>query len=311
VQPGRYLRIPTGIHGVDLHTRGGFHTGNLNVLGGGHKTSIIARTAYLWARDGVPTANGRELVLVSVFAADESRDGFLSRFAQVEHIERDALDSEELLVSEPAWGALAPKLRDLDGRLRLWDPRDEKITVEEAADELVRDRSNIQRRVLIVDSLQAAQGWGCDSAETADSVRSKVDTRLATLLKIARRQRVCVVVLSELSRAGYRTRGGDSSVSKLATFKESGGIEYDADQGFVLERVDHEGRVDIHVVKTRWAPLTLSFESSAVAGSPTPRKASPKAPARTRRPTTRSTRWQPSWWRSSEGQLRPSRTETT
>ncbi|MBK6512637.1 MAG: hypothetical protein IPG04_00615 [Polyangiaceae bacterium] len=55
--PGRFLRVPTGIHGLDLAMRGGLRTANLAVVGGapgGHKTSIVGAMAYRWARDGVP-----------------------------------------------------------------------------------------------------------------------------------------------------------------------------------------------------------------------------------------------------------------
>lgn len=259
-QPGRYLRIPTGIDGLDAATRGGLRTGNLNVFGGapgGHKTSLLARVVYLWARDGVPTQKGRQPVYVSVVAADESRDGFLSRFGQIERVDRDELDDESLDVSGPAWERVAAFVQRLDGRLALWDPREDGRTVEQAADELAKRPGDVTRRVLLVDSLQARSGWGCDQ-EGADP-RAVVNGRLAMALRMARKLKLCVVITSELARAAYRQKGGDSSVSKLATFKESGGVEYDIDQGFVLERIDVEAGekplVDLHVVKTRWGQV--------------------------------------------------------
>ena len=280
--PGRFLRIPTGIHGLDLAMRGGLRTANLAVVGGapgGHKTSIIGATAYRWARDGVPTPAGRQPVLVSIMASDESRDGYLSRFGQIEQIDRDALDSEDLSVSRPAWAAVAGHVTALDGRLTLWDPRDDRITVEQAAERLAADPRPIERRVLIVDSLQAKCGWASDGAGH-DGPRSLVDARLGAAMHAARHLRLCVVVLSELSRAGYRQRPAESGASRIATFKESGGIEYDVDQGIVLERVDDEGRVDVHLVKTRWGEVDsvvrlrrggwLSYREEGIPPTPSP-----------------------------------------
>ncbi len=280
--PGRFLRVPTGIHGLDLAMRGGLRTANLAVVGGapgGHKTSIVGAMAYRWARDGVPTPSGRQPVLVSIMASDESRDGYLSRFGQIEQIERDALDSEDLAVSRPAWAAVAGHVAALDGRLTLWDPRDDQITVEQAAAMLAADPRPMERRVLIVDSLQAKCGWASDDAGH-DGPRSQVDARLGAAMHAARRLRLCVVVLSELSRAAYRQRPAESGASRLATFKESGGIEYDVDQGIVLERVDDEGRVDAHLVKSRWGEVGavvrlrrggwLSYREEGIPPTPSP-----------------------------------------
>jgi hypothetical protein len=85
-----------------------------------------------------------------------------------------------------------------------------------------------------------------------ESPRARIDLRLSTLLGIARRARLCVVVTSELSRAGYRK--GQEQVAKISTFKESGGIEYLADQAFVFDKVD-DSTFDVSVVKTRWGTV--------------------------------------------------------
>jgi KaiC/GvpD/RAD55 family RecA-like ATPase len=253
--PGRFLSVPTGIRGLDVATRGGIRSGTLTIVGGapgGHKTSLSARLAYLWARDGVDAATGHEDVLVSIVAADETRGGLLSRIGQIEHVDRDRLDSEDLSVSRPAWAVVATRLEAVKERFVIWDPREEPCTVESAGEELAKREAPTRRRVLVIDSVQARDGWACD-AEGDDSPRSRIDRRVAVAGRIARTHGLAVLLVSELSRAGYRSRESSNEVNPLATLKESGGLEYAADQVLILSRVEGDAaQIDLLVAKTRW-----------------------------------------------------------
>jgi replicative DNA helicase len=253
--PGRFLSVPTGIRALDVATRGGIRSGTMTIVGGapgGHKTSLLTRLAYLWARDGVMAATGHEDVLVSIVAADETRGGLLSRIGQIERVDRDALDSEDVLVSRPAWATVSTRILQVKDRFTIWDPREERCSVENAAEELAKRESPTKRRVLVIDSVQARDGWACD-AEGDDSPRSRIDRRVAVAGRLARSYGLAVVLVSELSRAGYRSKDSADEVNPLATLKESGGLEYAADQVLILSRVEGEvPRIDLLVAKTRW-----------------------------------------------------------
>jgi hypothetical protein len=127
----------------------------------------------------------------------------------------------------------------------VWDPREDQGATVEGAAELLAKEGGDARRVLVVDSLQSAAGWACDDPK--DETRRKIDRRLATLLGLARRLRLCIIVTSELTRAGYAN--GSENIGGMSTFKESGGIEYLADQLFVL--ASSKDQVSVSIPKTR------------------------------------------------------------
>jgi uncharacterized membrane protein len=167
-------------------------------------------------------------------------------------VDRDALDSEDVLVSRPAWATVSTRILQVKDRFTIWDPREERCSVENAAEELAKRESPTKRRVLVIDSVQARDGWACD-AEGDDSPRSRIDRRVAVAGRLARSYGLAVVLVSELSRAGYRSKDSADEVNPLATLKESGGLEYAADQVLILSRVEGEvPRIDLLVAKTRW-----------------------------------------------------------
>jgi replicative DNA helicase len=242
-------RIPTGLSALDASMRGGLWTYDLNIIGGapgGHKTSLVASLALGWARNGVPTVVGRQEVIVAICAADERRGGYLSRWGQMVGVSRDDLDDERPDVRRAAWEHVRVKLAAFSSRLILADPRE---TTNGTAERLATHLLSLpgHRKVLIVDSLQAAQAFAGENFDDRDR-RLQIDSRLHVLQGYASRG-LCVIALSELSRAGYSSR---EQGSKLAAFKESGGIEYNADQALVLTPDEDDGfAMEIHVAKTR------------------------------------------------------------
>jgi replicative DNA helicase len=109
------------------------------------------------------------------------------------------------------------------------------------------------RCCIIVDYLQVLPACQQD-AKHINGVKDKVDLHLSALRRLARRLKSPVLVISSENRKGY-------DYAKLDVFKESGGIEYAADQAMILSRDLEEEMVasqrnpyesmKLHIVKNR------------------------------------------------------------
>jgi KaiC/GvpD/RAD55 family RecA-like ATPase len=248
-QPGKYKRVPTGCAPLDAITGGGLQTKRIAVVGGAPgdlKTGLNLWIAVQIARFGAATAPA----MVIFVAADEGRDGLLSRLGQMGGATRVGLEDEDLDVSESHWAHVVRYLADLPN-LFIVDPgEDEGIdTVDDAIDlghQAAQEAG--ARLVIVVDSLQAAP-FRSDSvgAKRELSLREKIDARVATLKGVTKQRDALVIVVSELNRTAY---GRDGQIT-LAAFKESGAIEYGVDFAAVLKRVPDSFCTDVHVVKNR------------------------------------------------------------
>lgn len=250
--PGKYKRLPTYLEPLDGFLNGGLQTGRLVVIGGPPgvtKTGLTLALSYEMTRRGAEVSGRRYPVLASYIAADEPRDGCLSRLAQIEGLTRADLDNEDTDVSGPAWRLACERIGQVEG-FTIWDPREDTgVTVEAVAKETARIAAEAGGRPLvIVDSLQLAP-FDAELGMDDLSLRERTDAKMKALRKLTITHGVCFIVLSELNRGGY----GQGRSADLASFKESSGIEYGVDVGCLLSRVKDETGfvVEMTIVKNR------------------------------------------------------------
>jgi KaiC/GvpD/RAD55 family RecA-like ATPase len=210
--------------------------GSFGVLGGAPgsgKTTLLCQIA-LYRLEA-----GDHVVLL---AADESPDGLLIRLGQLLGLDREALEQGE----PEARRALATALRTYSPRLELLDVAD-GWTIEDAADSLMITAGE-SPKFLGVDSIQTARALGTD---TADGPRARADA-VVHALKGAARHGIFVLATSELARGAYRSNDPAQRSNSLASFKESGSVEYGVDFALVLRSVSGEADlVDVEVAKNR------------------------------------------------------------
>jgi KaiC/GvpD/RAD55 family RecA-like ATPase len=234
------LRLPTGFATLDAATRGGIPVGRVVVINGAPaagKSTVAVSLGNRFERAGAA---------VVFLAADEPADGILTRFGQLAGYSRDSLESE---------GPVGDSIRanfarsSADRRIAVIDPdaHDSMCTIEHAEQALLHLAGD-RPRVLVVDSLQTAR---CTAADGAESLREKIDAKIAVIKAIAKRGTL-VIAISEMSRAGYRSGSRAENISALAAGKESGSIEYAAALLLGLRSVAGEtGLVDVEVAKNR------------------------------------------------------------
>jgi len=210
--------------------------GSFGVLGGAPgagKTTLLCQVALhrLEAGDSV-----------TLLAADEGPDGLLIRLGQLLGFDREALEQGDPAVRE----AFAGALEAYGERLELLDVAD-GWTLEEATDRLVLLAGSTPA-FLGVDSIQTARAFGTDAAE---GPRARADA-VVHALKGAARRGVFVLATSELARGAYRSNDPSQRTTSLASFKESGSVEYGVDFALVLRSVTGEADlVDVEVAKNR------------------------------------------------------------
>lgn len=245
-QAGKYKRIPTTLPVLDEALNGGLQTNRLVILGGAPgvtKTTFALFIAERIAREGT--------TLVYVVAADESREGLLSRLSQMHGARRSQLESEDLVEAGAAWASAAERLRGLEESLVIWDPLEDGITVEQVAEHgksrLREPEARFDRLVLIVDSLQVAP-FDADESGAELTRKQIVDARLVTL-KALKDPATCIIAVSELNRGAY---SGQGAKPDLGSFKDSGSTEYAGDVLLTLARVKGEdGVIEILPQKSR------------------------------------------------------------
>lgn len=233
-------RLRTGIETLDTATRGGIPMGRIVVLAGApgsYKTGAAVSLGHTWERAGCA---------VAIFAADEPAAGIVTRLGQLAGFSRDALECEGDVGDSVRKGFA----RAAAGRfITVIDPgADESMRSIEDAEKALLHLADGRQRVLIVDSLQTAP---CAAAESAETPRERIDLKLAICKGIASRG-TTVILISEMSRAGYRSGSRGENISALAASKESGSIEYGASLLLGLRSVAGEpSLIDVEVAKNR------------------------------------------------------------
>jgi KaiC/GvpD/RAD55 family RecA-like ATPase len=244
-------RLPIGLPTLDAATRGGIPMARfVSIVGapGASKTNLSTWLGDGWERAGCG---------VLYVAADESRESIVTRLGQLDGFDRDLLEG------------LDPGRRNAFQRnarsraLKVIDPFADKIMLEQCEAELV-DLAAGRPRVMIVDSLQRVPSSG---AAAYESRREQLEYLVELLDQVAKRGTL-VIVISEMSRAGYRTGKRDMDISALAAGAETRAIEYASHLQIGLKPVRGErGIIDLEVAKNRLGPdkpeirLSLDFVS--------------------------------------------------
>ena len=244
-------RLPLGLQALNDATRGGAPLGKVITLvgaPGSNKTNFVTWLADNWERDGCH---------VAFLAADEERGSILVRLAQLDGYPRES-------VEEFDGGRREHFARAMSSRhFTVIDPFDDQVSLEQA-EQILIDDAQARPRVLIVDSLQTIP---CDEADTLETTQDQIKAKVAIIAGIARRGTL-VVMISEMTRAGYRTGKRDQDISALSAGAESRKIEYASHLMLGLRSVKGETSiVDIEVAKNRLGQAkpdlraTLDFQS--------------------------------------------------
>lgn len=241
---GKYRRIPTSIDALNDALGGGLQTFRLVAFGGapgGSKTTLALDVAR-----GI-AAEGR--AVVHFVAADEPREGVISRLAQMRGQRRADLEHESPETQTRALAAAADALRALDDRFVIWDQDADRVSIEAVARDAKAHARELGLPLLfVIDSLHSAR-FESDATIGGDGSRKMtIDARML-VLRALRDPNTCVLVISELNRGAY---SGQGARPDLGSFKDSGGIEYQADAPFTIERVkDEPGVIEVRAQKNR------------------------------------------------------------
>jgi replicative DNA helicase len=272
---GQTDQIATGFATLDEAVRGGLRTGKLVAFGGAPgagKTTWAMQLAWRWALQGIH---------VAVLAADEDADGLLIRVGQACGFTR-----EDLEAGNPSARAFFAQQLAKHDNFVLVDTDETGATLEEVSADLKR-RAAGRPSVLIADSIQTARTAG--SLE-ADGPRARIDAVVAALKRAAKVDGHLIIATCELARGAYRSQNAADRIDDLASFKESGGIEYGVTTAFVLRSVPTEegianGLVDVSMPKNRQGTkkafrMKLDFARATFSEVELPPKAEQGGPSR-------------------------------
>jgi DnaB-like helicase C terminal domain len=233
-------RLKTGLPMLDVITRGGIPEAKVVIVGGAPgagKTTQATQAAFDAAVAGWA---------VMIYVTDGSIEEVLQRCAQLDGFTRDEFDARE----PEALARIADRL----DAIGLWIVDSEQCRmIEDASEALVKLRGS-RPSMLVVDSVQTSMSRG---GEFADGPRARIDANMKALKYAARVDRHMVIGPSELARGSYRSKDASEQINDLASFKESGGVEYAADLAVVLRSVRGEDDlVDVSVAKSRLGART-------------------------------------------------------
>lgn len=253
---------PIGLKVLDQLT-GGWHPTDLTVLAarpGIGKTSLATTVVAETAR---PRTSELPLA-VAFFSLEMGREQIALRFAcsearvDVSAIRRNKLDTEQLIRLRTAHGQLTQMpiwIDDTPGiTLMVLRSRVRKLKAEIAA-----GKSAIPAKKLIlvvVDYLQLMQGV----RHKGDSREQEVSSISQGLKRLAKQEDVAVLALSQLNR-NIENRGARDDRPKLSDLRESGSIEQDADNVWMLYKpaatddAAAENETHIYVEKQRNGPV--------------------------------------------------------
>lgn len=239
--------IPTGFPTLDRGT-GGMHGGNLIVIGARirvGKSALAMSIADNVAAEGIP---------VLAFSLEMSRmQQHLRLLASKSGVDLAKLNTGAITdEDEEAIDAVAKRERPL-----LWIDDTPKLNIARIAARFRGWRRRVapKRCVLMVDYLQMVKGV----RGRGDSREQEVAGISVALKELARRERVPVVCLAQLNRGADK-----DDRPRLAHFRESGAIEADADDAWLIHRPECEakpedkpklrGLAELIVAKQRMGP---------------------------------------------------------
>jgi KaiC/GvpD/RAD55 family RecA-like ATPase len=178
---------------------------------------------------------------VTILAVDEDFEDVSIRIGQAEGFSRDEIEKAE----PGTLGALADRVEESYPNLEVLDG--DEVLLEEAA-EALQLRAKGEPAILVIDSLQTVRARGAEGLET----RPRIEAVVRVVKRIAR-MGITSIATSEVGRGLYRSKNPAERTEGLASFKETGAIEYGAKLALVMRSVvDEVGLVDVEIVKNRF-----------------------------------------------------------
>lgn len=224
ISNGHSKVLPTGMSKIDDALEGGFHTGNLYVIGA---VSSLGKTTLCLQLADLLSASGNEVLYVTLEqSAAELAAKSVSRIMSSQGFEAssgDVLRSDRRMLWDEGKHAsfersmlayeseISNRLRIVEGQERP-NARDVRLAAEAVA-----DRTGT-RPIVFVDYLQLLSPFNERSTD-----KQSADDNVRALKHLARDLNCPVIAISSLNRGSY------SAGIDLSSWKESGLIEYTAD----------------------------------------------------------------------------------
>lgn len=213
------LGVPTGFEKMDRAMNG---IRGINIMGGqpkAGKSCFFMQLSSEAARRGMPVIyydfeNGREKIYMRTMCR-------LSRLSEDElrQPEPDADSAERLSRTKE-------ELKKLLNYFRVVTDRKLSPDVMRRQIDFIKHETRLDMCMVVIDSLHKLP------FKNLSERRTGIDEWLRIMESIRDEQNVAFLVISELSRAG---EGGYNRVPDLGAFKESGDIEYSADNAIILQ----------------------------------------------------------------------------
>lgn len=236
----QYVRMPFGgefLQNLEKQMNGGLAGGRLYVFGGipsAGKTVLLNNIADNICRNGYPVLffsydDGSEELLFRTFArfSDYDIDAFNVRTVKDEDI-RHIFNSSEV-----------KKIIEVKYVVK------QQIKVEKW-DEMIQELIKMHNRppVIIIDFLRKLK-----TDSKSNDERLRIDDMLCKLTELAKKYNIPVVAISELARDSYKS----GQRLSIASFKETGMIEYEASWLGILAAIEEENGE--YKIKDNWEKL--------------------------------------------------------
>ena len=213
------LGVPTGFAKMDQAMNG---IRGINIMGGqpkAGKSTFFMQVSTEAARQGVPVIyydfeNGRQKI-------------YLRTLCRLSRLSEEALREQEPDADTAAKLSRAQdELRKMLLYFRVVTDRKLSPEIMRRQIDFIKHETRLDKCMVVIDSLHKLP------FKNLSERRTGIDEWLRQMESIRDEQRVAFLVISELSRAG---EGSYSKIPDLGSFKESGDIEYSADNAIILQ----------------------------------------------------------------------------
>ena len=213
------LGVPTGFERMDQALNG---IRGINIMGGqpkAGKSSFFMQVSTEAARQGVPVIyydfeNGRQKI-------------YLRTLCRLSRLSEEALREQEPDADTAArLGQAQAELRKMLLYFRVVTDRKLSPDIMRRQIDFIKHETRLDKCLVVIDSLHKLP------FKNLSERRTGIDEWLRHMESIRDEQRVAFLVVSELSRGA---EGSYSMMPDLGSFKESGDIEYSADNAIILQ----------------------------------------------------------------------------
>ena len=213
------LGVPTGFERMDQALNG---IRGINIMGGqpkAGKSSFFMQVSTEAARQGVPVIyydfeNGRQKI-------------YLRTLCRLSRLSEEALREQEPDTDTAArLGQAQAELRKMLLYFRVVTDRKLSPDIMRRQIDFIKHETRLDKCLVVIDSLHKLP------FKSLSERRTGIDEWLRHMESIRDEQRVAFLVVSELSRGA---EGSYSRMPDLGSFKESGDIEYSADNALILQ----------------------------------------------------------------------------